>query len=179
MRVHSDECGGGMYKCCGPSAAAPPKLGYPLGTSTRLTFGPGYWSIYEVFGWLCWICAVLYGMVTGARYGFPAGGAIPFCGHYRGRAQFFRITGGFNGALQTTATRLVLRGGSHPCVCWPGRHGGLALRAEYKRAVPQELLARGITAEVWREWMEKLDRVQGSAHWFDLCRVSTTSYQPW
>jgi hypothetical protein len=162
-----------MYKCCGPSAARPAKLEYPLGTATRLTWSGGWW-IYDLGGWLFYICSVYYVIATGARYGLGR------CGHQRGNAQLFRITGGFDGALQSTATRLVLRGSSLGCACWPGRCGGLGLRDEYKQAVPRELVARGVTQEVWREWMETLDRkVERSANWFDLCRFSTSSYQPW
>ncbi len=174
MHIASDECDGGKYKCCGPSAAAPAlaEAQYPLGTSTRLTWSGGWW-IYLICGWLFFFSSEFYRIRTGARYGLRG------CGHHRGTAQLFRITGGFDGSLQTTATRLVLRGKSAPCACWPGRCGGLGLRAEYKQAAPRELLARGITEEVWREWMEKLDGTERSARWFDLCRVSTTSYQPW
>lgn len=161
-----------MYKCCGPSAAAP-RVEYPLGTSTRLTWSSGWW-IYELGGWLFWFCAAYYAVRSGGRHG------IGRCGQPRGNARLFSITGGFDGALQSTATRVVLRGSSAPCACWPGRCGGLGLRAEYKQAVPQVLLVRGVTQEVWREWMDKLDRnVERSAHMFDACRLSTTSYQPW
>ena len=161
-----------MYKCCGPSAAAP-RVEYPLGTSTRLTWSSGWW-IYDLGGWLFWFCAVYYAVRSGGRHG------IGRCGQPRGNARLFSITGGFDGALQSTATRVVLRGSSAPCACWPGRCGGLGLRAEYKQAVPQVLLVRGVTQEVWREWMDKLDRnVERSAHMFDACRLSTTSYQPW
>ena len=173
VRINSDECDGGMYQCCGPSAAAPAKAQYPLGNSTRLTWSGGWW-IYLIGGLLFFFGSEFYRIRTGARYGVRA------CGHHRGNAQLFRITGGFDGSLQTTATRLVLRGRSAPCACLPGRCGGLGLRAEYKQAAPRELLARGITQEVWRQWMETLDReVERSAHWFDLCRASPASYQPW
>ena len=74
----------------------------------------------------------------------------------------------------------MLRGGSHSCACFPGRCGGLALRDEYKGEVPPELLARGVTQAMWREWMDRLDRdVESKAKSWDLCRISTSSYCPW
>ena len=174
VRIHSftHECNGGMYKCCGAQNSKP-TFEYPLGTSTRLTSGPGSWWIYDILGWVTWMCAAFYALATGARYGLDG------CGHYRGYARFFAITGGFDGALESTATRLVLRGSSAGCACLPGRCGGLGLRPEYKQAVPRELLVRGVTEEVWREWMEKLDSVEKKAKSFDCCRLATTSYQPW
>ena len=145
-------------------------IDYPLGNSSRLT-GPVW--LYIIGFWV-----FVWATVTVGCRGNHRG--LDCCGHYRGTAQVFRITGGFDGALLTTATRLVLRGGSHSCACFPGRCGGLALRDEYKGEVPPELLARGVTQAMWREWMDRLDRdVESKAKSWDLCRISTTSYCPW
>lgn len=84
----------------------------------------------------------------------------PYVGRRIGTGEHFRITGGFaNERLESTPSRLVLRGNAAPCSCLPGRCGGFSLQEQH-RTFPGALGDRGVTIETWQRYMDRLDRIQ-------------------
>jgi hypothetical protein len=84
----------------------------------------------------------------------------PYVGRRIGTGEHFRLTGGFNdGRLDSTPSRLVLRGNPAPCSCLPGRCGGFWLQEQH-RVFPAALGERGVKEEVWIRYIDRLDRIQ-------------------
>ena len=126
--------------------------------------------ILRVFGYHYWLYLWIIVSTWGLSYAILCRKApeqactplpvYPYVGRRIGTGEHFRVTGGFNdGRLDSTPSRLVLRGNPAPCSCLPGRCGGFWLQEQH-RVFPAALGERGVTVEMWQRYMGRLDRIQ-------------------
>ena len=125
--------------------------------------------ILQVFGYHLWLYVWIIVSSWGMSYVIlcrkaPEGACnplpvYPYVGHHIGTGDHFRVTGGYDGSLETTPSRVVLRGNAAPCSCLPGRCGGFWLQEQH-RMLPAALQNRGVSPEMWEDHMHRLERIQ-------------------
>eukprot|EP01048_Picozoa_sp_COSAG05_P005541 COSAG05_NODE_331_length_11273_cov_3.896635_11_plen_484_part_00 len=130
------------------------------------------WYGWIILAGLLWQLAAM----LSCYYTQHQNGGYMCLGNFLGRGQIFGITGGYNdNRLESTETRIVLRGNADPCGCWPGRSGGFRLQAT---ELPAPLRELGVSQEIWAEHMRKLKQVDRKQCICAPIRPCMSSYVP-